>query len=413
MRILMEHLTSILAGLCISSFSHAAEQAPVPIGHHTLSGASNYLLYNGCRPLENPKAIITLTTEMNAGAGGFDFQFNANSLATEQNPHGANADGAPSSMGWQQYIINVRAGSAKNTTDVSGFLEPWPSSKQDESNGSDLVNRGGYHLVTLADTPTPTLPAGTRLEILLDTSPHDHSVTGITFTVTLRGGVKTIVLYPKSDYWNGKTIALEGLALDKTLCLANAKHPYNDKRFCPDVKKGPRHLQQKDLTPVTSFQLDFAGPWFNKGEGTIDYEASGGTHLVPVLPDEKLNAQSAGHMPYCSAGTNTAESSNIHYSTLPVTGGRQTFTFAPRCENGTRAYFFNCDQSSFCATPENAKTCLAGGWCYPVGVSNVKALGRGQCKKVSRADERDPLGGWLDKVVYPGPPSDKRAGGGH
>jgi hypothetical protein len=413
MRILMKHLTSILAGLCIASFSHAAEQAPIPIGHHTLSGSSNYVLYSGCEPLENPKAVITLTTEMNAGAGGFDFQFNANSLATEQNPHGANADGTPSSMGWQQYIINVRAGSAKNTTDVSGFIEPWPSSKQDESNGSDLINKGGYHLVTLTDTPTPTLPAGTRLEILLNTSPHDHSVTGITFTVTLRGGAKTTVLYPASDYWNGKTIPLEGLALDQTLCLPNEKHPYNDKRFCPDAKKGPRHLQQKDLTPVTSFQLDFAGPWFNKGEGTIDYEASSGTHLVPVPPDEKLNTESSGHLPYCSTGANTAESSDIHYSTLPVTGGRQTFTFAPRCENGTQAYFFNCDQSSFCATPESAKTCLAGGWCYPVGVSNVKALGRGQCKKVSRTDERDPLGGWLNNVVYPGPPEPKRAGDGH
>jgi hypothetical protein len=413
MRILMKHLTLILAVFCIPSFSHAAEQAPVPTGHHTLSGASNYLIYNCCEPLENPKVSSTLTTEMNAGAGGFDFQFNANSLATEQNPHGANTDGTPSSMGWQQYIINVRAGNAKNTTDVSGFLEPWPSAKQDESNGSDLVNKGGYHLVTLADTPTPTLPAGTRLEILLNTSPQNHSVTGITFTATLPGGVKTTVLYPTSDYWNGKTIALEGLALDKTLCLPNAKHPYNDKRFCPDVKKGPRRLQQKDLTPVTSFQLDFAGPWFNKGQGTIDYDASGGTHLVPVLPDEKLNAQSGAHLPYCSVGADTAESSNMHYSTLPVTGGRQTFTFAPPCENGTKAYFFNCDQSSFCATPENAKTCLAGGWCYPVGVSNVKALGRGECKKVSRADERDPLGGWLDKVVYPGPPSDKRAGANH
>ena len=270
MRILMKHLTSILAGLCISPFSHAAEQAPIPTGHHSLSGASNYLLYNSCKPLENPKAIITLTTEMNAGAGGFDFQFNANSLATEQNPHGANADDTPSSMGWQQYIINVRAGKEKNTTDVSGFLEPWPSSKQDESNGSDLINRGGYHLVTLADTPTPTLPAGTKLEILLNTAPNDHSVTGITFEATLPGGAKTIVLYPKSDYWNGKTIELEGLALDRTLCLGDAKHPYNDKRFCPDVKKGARHLEKTDLTPVSSFQLNFACPWCNKGEGAIE-----------------------------------------------------------------------------------------------------------------------------------------------
>jgi hypothetical protein len=413
MRILMKHLTSILAGLCISPFSHAAEQAPIPTGHHRLAGASNYLLYNSCKPLENPKAIITLTTEMNAGARGFAFQFNANSLATEQNPHGANADGTPSSMGWQQYIINVRAGKEKNTTDVSGFLEPWPSSKQDESNGSDLINRGGYHLVTLADTPTPTLPAGTKLEILLNTAPHDYSVTGITFEATLPGGAKTIVLYPKSDYWNGKTIELEGLALDQTLCLGNAKHPYNDKRFCPDVKKGARHLKKMDLTPVSTFQLNFAGPWFNKGEGTIQYEASGGTHLVPVLPDEKLNAQSRAHLPYCSAGADTAETSNIHYSTLPVTGGRQTFTLAPRCENGTRAYFFNCDYDSFCATPENAKTCLGGGWCYPVDVSNVKAQGRRQCQNVPRADERDPQGSWLDKVVYPGSPSDERTGGAH
>jgi hypothetical protein len=413
MRMLLKQLTSILAGLCVSSFSLASEQAPIPSGHHTLSGASNYLLYDGCKPLENPRAIITLTTEMNAGPGGFDFQFNANSFATEQNPHGANADGTPSSMGWQQYIINVRAGQAKNTTDVSGFLEPWPSGKQDESNGSDLVNRGGYHLVTLADTPTPTLPAGTKLEILLNTAPNNHSVTGITFQATLPGGAKTIVLYPKSDYWNGRTIELEGLGLDRTVCTGNAKHPYNDKRFCPDVKKGARHLEKKDLTPVSSFQLDFAGPWFNKGEGTIDYEASGGTHLVPVLPDEKLNAQSNAHLPYCAAGADTAETSNIHYSPLPVTGGRQTFALAPHCGNGTRAYFFNCDFGSFCATPENAKTCLAGGWCYPVGVSNVKAQGRGQCQKVPRADERDPLGAWLEKVVYPGAPSDKRAGAGH
>ena len=88
-------------------------------------------MYNGCKPLENPKVIITLTTEMNAGAGGFDFQFSADSFATEQNPHGANADGTPSSMGWQQYIINVRAGKEKNTTDISGFLESWLSSNQD------------------------------------------------------------------------------------------------------------------------------------------------------------------------------------------------------------------------------------------------------------------------------------------
>ena len=136
--------------------------APPPLdGFNGLVGAYNYWMYSNCQPLPNPTAQITLSSPMTAGPNGFAFQFNANSLATTANPNGSTLSGQPSSLGWQQYIINVR-GAAGNTTEVSGFIEPWPSNPS--PSGSDFVNDGNFPMVTLIGTPTPTLPAGTQLD---------------------------------------------------------------------------------------------------------------------------------------------------------------------------------------------------------------------------------------------------------
>lgn len=376
--------------------------APLPFGNdgNGLIGNLNYLIYSNCQPLQNPTATIALSSPMNAGPGGFDFQFNANSLATPANPNGATLSGQPSHMGWQQYIINVRAGAAANTTEVSGFIEPWPSFDPNVSNGSDLVNTSGLPLplVTLTQTPTPTLPAGTQLSITLVTDPTTLAVTDLTFGITLPPGTPTD---PTADptYFNDTPIPLVGLARDGTLCGNPAQMNPPDPRFCPNPAAGPGTVTTADLTPVTSFQLDFAGFVMNSAAGTITYTASSATPLFPVPP----SAQNTGFpfVPTCSVGAITAESSNVVYSTMQVDGDTQSFGISLDCESGTGLYFFECDGKPFCATPQNAAQCLGNGFCFLSPWTNAPAPSGATCNDVAPFEDRDPLGAWLSQVTYP------------
>lgn len=377
-------------------------QAPLPLGSHGLVGNSNYLVYSDCQPLKNPGVLITLTSAMNAGPKGFDFQLNANSLASKAFPNGVTPAGKPGRMGWQQYIINVRPGSAPNTTDVWGFIEPWPTNEPGVSNKSDLVNTSHtpFHLVTLSHTPTPTLPAGTTLTIALGTDPRTDSVTTLTFTAKLPPSTPTTPLYGH-NYYNGVPIRLIGLPREKSLC-GNATHPKADPRFCPNPANGPGVLSENDLAPITSFQLDFAANLINSGAGNISYLASPTTLLSPAPPSVQ-NAKFP-FMPFCSTGAITAESSNVLYSSMSTLAGQsipQTFNAVPSCEAGTSAYFFDCDYKSFCATRANAERCLSNGWCFAYPWAHVQPSGRKSCQNVTPVYQRDSAGAWLSRVEYP------------
>jgi hypothetical protein len=376
-------------------------QAPLPYASHGLTGNSNYLIYSDCAALKNPSVTIYINSAMNAGPGGFDFQLNANSLASAAHPNGATLSGKAGLVGWQQYIINVRAGSQAGTTDISAFLEPWPSGDPGVANGSDLVNTGDkYHLVTLANTPTPSLPAGTVLTILLGTDPTTYDVNVLTFTVTLPSSAATLNLYSK--YYNGKGIPLLGQQLDGSLCVGDSKHPYPDTRFCPNPANGPGKLGPNDMAPITSFQLNFAGNLVNSGAGLISYAADPSTPLTPAPPG--LQSTDFPYMLSCSAGAITAESSNVIYNTMSTLAGSsipQYFNALPSCEAGTSPYFFDCDYHSFCATPANVEHCESEGWCYPLPWTYFLPSGKGTCSKVTPIDERDPQGNWLSSVTYP------------
>ena len=368
--------------------------APVLNGDNGLVGAYNYPMYSNCQALPNPSAQITLSSPMTAGPNGFAFQFNANSLATTANPNGSTLSGQPSSLSWQQYIINVR-GAAGNTTEVSGFIEPWPSNPS--PSGSDFVNDGNFPMVTLTGTPIPTLPAGTQLTITLNTDPTTLAVTGPTFTITLPPGTPTNpTAHP--TYYNGTAIALVGLSRSQSLCGQNGGPP--DPRFCKNNSAGT--VTVADLTPVTSFQLDFSYAFVvSSGTGTITYSASNGTPLVPVPP--WTQSTNFPFIPTCSAGAQTAETSNILYSSMPVNGGVQSFGITMNCESGTNLYVLACDGTPFCATAQNALDCVANGACLAYPWTNVPAntivIGGG-CPGVPPFEDRDPLGNWLSQVTY-------------
>ena len=376
--------------------------APFPYDNkdNGLLGNSNYLIYSNCQALQNPSAEVTLTAEMNAGAGGFDFQFNANSLATRANPYGATLAGQASSMGWQQYIMNVRAGSTANTTDVWGFIEPWPSKIPNVANGANLANTTDtpFHLVTLTQTPTPTLPAGTKLSITLETDLATTAVTSLIFSIALPPGTPTDSS-EYATYYNGISIPLVGIPRSASICGNAAKSIPPDPRFCPDVDAGPGNIVVGDLTPVTSFQMNFAGLVMNSAAGTIVYSASATTPLFPAPPS--VQKTTFPHVPTCSAGAITAETSNVVYSSMGVDGDPQSFDVQLDCQPGTQLYFFDCDYKPFCATQQNAATCVGNSWCFPYPWTKVQASGRGECKDVTAFEKRDPEGNWLATVQYP------------
>ena len=339
-----------------------------------LQGGTNYWLVaqatakGKCTILHSPSVTINVNSDMSVDQGGFDFQYNVAALATAKYPDGADASGnGPGLVGWQQYIVNVYSSSdASNRTDIFGMVNNWPTTppegpcwknypKGNCDQGSDLINTRVtgqiFHLVTLTDTPLPTLPAGTVLTITLDTDPKNgQAVTGVTFNVTLPSSAKTVV-DSTYTYYNGKKISLIGLPLDPSICQGNPP----DSRYCPagfkyDAKNpvSPGKVTLAETSPVTSFTLNIAADQtVPTGAGTLTYAASNGI-LVPL----------ASFPQDCAAGAFTGETSDYTYSSL------QACTTGPLVQSFVSQYCGSLPASSgqptTLACNSNSPTCVAG-----------------------------------------------------
>jgi hypothetical protein len=352
----------------------AESSKPAPSPGAPLEGATNYWFVaqptasGNCTSLASPSVTITITSDMSSDSMGFDFQYNVAALASAQYPNGANAGGGAGLVGWQQYIINVYSSSdASNRTDIFGMVNNWPTTPpsgpctKNYSNGencdesSDLINTRVtgeiFHLVTLENTPIPTLPAGTVLTITLDTDPNNSlDVTGVTFNVTVPSSVQTVV-DPKYTYYNGQEISLIGLPLDPSICKGNPP----DSRYCPAGFKynsknpvSPGNVTPADTSPVTSFTLNIANDQsVPTGAGKLTYAATNGI-LVPVAtwPQD------------CAAGAVTGETSDYTYSPLKAcTTGSLVQPFQSQyC--GSMPTGSNQGGTLVCGT--NSPTCVAG-----------------------------------------------------
>ncbi len=384
----MRFLCLLTLGLLLTSIASAQSSSnPLCQNPTKLQGNENYwyeaqnTVTGNCTALANPSVTITITSDMSGDSKGFDFQFNVGAQASPKYPHGANASGGRGLVGWQQYIINVYSSKdASNRTDIFGMVNNWPtkpppgpcykhySNNKNCDQGSNIINTRGtnqiFHLLTLEDTPIPTLPSGTTLTIQLNTDPNNNlDVTGVTYTVTVPKSVKT-VKDPTYTYYNGKTIPLTSILLAPSICKGNPP----DSRYCPSGfvynkqnPVSPGNVTLADTSPVTAITLDIANDnSTQKGGGTISYSASN-TDLVALknytgLPNVPVSQ-------VCVAAVWTGETSSYTYSTVdPCTAGSTTQNFQLPYYCGTMPKNNSGAKKLECAN--NSPFCVAGDISY-------------------------------------------------
>jgi hypothetical protein len=265
-----------------------------------LKGNSNYMLYDGCQPLQNLSVTIDVTKDMickstsaktTSGAivpgsmTGFSVQLN-----------GYSAPGS-ARVGWQQYGFTVDT-TDDTTAAIYGWIDNWPDF--DNPYAQDLF-RDRILLVTL---PTPELPAGYRVTISLG-SDDTNNINSVAFLVVDNHG----------NTLSSKTIDLlsspgvPGLQLD----VSSAKR---QEGYSP----GP--VTRQDLAPINAAELNIVAPSgedaiLSSGAGTITYVSDNG--LAPVSSP-----------PACMAARTafTAENANTIYGVLPAgSGPRLTQSF--------------------------------------------------------------------------------------
>jgi hypothetical protein len=245
-----------------------------------LIGYSNYNLYDNCNNLIGVSVTVDVTEEMVAipsapsvagiQSNGIGFQLNC-------------LPRAGGKIWWQQYIMVV----SRTGEDLRWGINNWDVNPADTDG---IINQGG-DLATLSSpfgAGYASIPVGYRLEIaLLDDG--DDNISGATFSMYDQNGApvfppKQVALTSLTDV-NGHQITLGELS--------------------PIV----------DIDFIIGGYANGADTSLSQGAGTITYRAINALTVLNTFPS-------------CTAGVNTAESSNVTYGELgssPNTEITQTF----------------------------------------------------------------------------------------
>ena len=246
-----------------------------------LIGYSNYNLYDNCNNLTGVSVTVNITDGMVAipsapsvagiQSNGIGFQLNC-------------LPRAGGKIYWQQYIMVV----SRTGEDLRWGVNNWDVNPADTDG---IIDQGG----DLATLPSPfgagyaSIPAGYRLEIALINDANNDNITGATFSMYDQGG---------APVFQPKTVALT------TLTDVNG-HEITAAELSPIV----------DIDFVVGGYANGADTTLSQGAGTITFRANNSLTVLNTFPP-------------CTAGVNTAESSNVTYGELGSSpSGEITQTF--------------------------------------------------------------------------------------
>jgi hypothetical protein len=197
-----------------------------------LGSNSNYILYNGGKPITGLSTTMLVTQDIvcQSASGptkGFGFQLNAYSPKSEKSA-------------WQQYVIALFG------NQVIGAVDNWPLS------GPNIIN----DFFNLATVPTGKIPAGYQIKIALNND-STGNITGATYTIIDN---------------TGKTVGNSTQTLTSLSGITSA-----------------------DIAPIIAFELNLVGPVngesavLSSGAGMIIYQSS---NNLTVLNSEPSDAES-------------------------------------------------------------------------------------------------------------------------
>jgi hypothetical protein len=194
-----------------------------------LGSNSNYILFNGCKPITGLTVTINVTQDIVAKSSsgstkGFGFQLNAYSPKNELSA-------------WQQYVMALFG------TEVLGAVDNWPVT------GNNIINS----FFNLQSMPGAKIPAGYQLKITLQNDAKGN-ITGAIYSIVDN---------------NGHSLA----NVTKTLTSLSG-------------------VTAADLAPIVAFELNLVGPVnsessvLSSGAGSIIYEALEPLTVLNAEPDQ-------------------------------------------------------------------------------------------------------------------------------
>jgi hypothetical protein len=232
-----------------------------------LIGFSNYNLYSNCEDLTGVSVTIDVTEELvavpsapsSAGQQSNGIAFQLNCLPPKSSP----------ATSWQQYIMVV----SRDGQDLRWGINNWDNGTQDQ-----LINQGAQ-LAVIPSTHGAgyaSIPAGYRCVIAL-TNDAEKNVNGAKFSMFDQSG---------RPLFAPVTIGMTSL-----------------------VDEEGHQVTEADLGPIADIDFLIVGyangadTTLARGAGTITYRASEPLTVLNTFPP-------------CTAGVNTAESSNVRYGEL-------------------------------------------------------------------------------------------------
>jgi hypothetical protein len=262
-------------------FPSTVKTVRTPTGGLVSNG--NYYLEDHDKPLTGVSVEVLFLADFASSANGYSFQLNCYSM-----------EGENISTEWQQFVIYAGPGS----TQLTARIDTWASPAQ-----SDELNRID---VPLANLPTPTIPAGYDLYMLLG------------FDSSNGPGTIREAVYQVADNNTGKVLGNTAITI--------VGHT---------LRTTGQPATVENLAPIAAFQFNIGGDYgrheatLNECWGTIGYSANNILHVSSTEPG------------YTDFDDGTAESANLIFGPLPETPNqliRQWFQATTAGEPRRRAF---------------------------------------------------------------------------
>jgi hypothetical protein len=242
-------------------FPDVVDTVHYPVGWG--NGNVNYLFDGSDEALTTVSVTINLTQEFSSSSNGYGFQLNCY-------PEQLSSVGPQPGIVWQQFAVY----SSPGQSELYAIVQTWASAPPPPD--PNFVKVNNIQGVTIAPLPSPTIPKGYSIKIVLTYSEGTALVSGAIFTVTDDSG----------DVVGAPT---------------------------------PVEMTSQPLAPVTNIQLNIVADYqgsdatITSGAGTITYVASSDAQSGLTVTQNATPGPGSVFL----SGSDTGENANITYGPLP------------------------------------------------------------------------------------------------